>query len=485
MHAITTLVRRLTPRLLAALACAACLAPAHAQASFHFVSEPGDFIGKGATQTFSEPDSTFAFSGNSQQGVGVRIQAGGGLGFWSLDFSSGDGQLLQPGTHLFAQRFPSNPSGVPGLSVTGAGSGCNTLTGRFHVSEIERDPSGNITKFAADFEQHCEGADPALFGSVRLNSTAPSLIQRLMNSSQNFSSWSYFSEPGNWVGKGETKYFDQEDGSFTVNASSFGYVSMRFTGPGQFWSMDFEAPDTSQPMQPGFYPNATRWPFNPQGTAGISVFGNGAGCNTITGEFNVMEIEFDGGGGVKTLAIDFEQHCEGGAPALFGSLRHNSAIPPTYGLPDALPTVQPYCFGDVCPCGNGDALGGCANSTGGGATLTLGGGSTSVSEADLDLFVSGLPANQPSMMLVSNETGFLPMGNGALCLGTPLVRLAMAHADERGNIHFAPFDASGIGMVPNLAAGEVLHFQTWYRDAQGPCGAGTNFSNALHAVLKP
>lgn len=362
MHATPSWIRRTAALLLGALAAAASSAPAQAQASFHFVSEPGDFIGKGETQTFSEPGSTFSFSPNFQQGVGVQIQGAGTLGFWSLDFSSGDGQLLQPGTYLFAQRFPFNPSGVPGLSVSGAGSGCNTLTGRFHVSEIERNLAGDITKFAADFEQHCEGFDPALFGSVRLNSTAPSLIQRLMNSSQNATGLSHGNVSGYWVGMDETQ-------------------------------------------------------------------------------------------------------CLSGADVPFD--------------------VLPYCFGDVCPCGNEDSLGGCANSTGGGATLTLGGGSTSISGADLDLFVSGLPANQPSMMLVSNQTGSLPMGNGALCLGAPLVRLAMAHADERGNIHFAPFDASGIGMVPNLAPGEVLHFQAWYRDAQGPCGAGTNFSNALHAVLKP
>jgi hypothetical protein len=30
-------------------------------------------------------------------------------------------------------------------------------------------------RFAADFEQHCEGQDPALFGSVRYNSTVPTV----------------------------------------------------------------------------------------------------------------------------------------------------------------------------------------------------------------------------------------------------------------------------------------------------------------------
>ena len=36
---------------------------------------------------------------------------------------------------------------------------------------IVRGPGGTIESFAADFEQHCEGLPPALFGAVRFNST--------------------------------------------------------------------------------------------------------------------------------------------------------------------------------------------------------------------------------------------------------------------------------------------------------------------------
>jgi hypothetical protein len=39
-----------------------------------------------------------------------------------------------------------------------------------------------------------------------------------------------------------------------------------------------------------------------------------------------MEAAFDTAGNVLRLAIDFEQHCEDGTPALFGSVRFNSTV---------------------------------------------------------------------------------------------------------------------------------------------------------------
>ena len=48
---------------------------------------------------------------------------------------------------------------------------CNTLTGRFNVREVVYDTgTDEVLSFAADFEQHCEGAKPALRGSIRYNS---------------------------------------------------------------------------------------------------------------------------------------------------------------------------------------------------------------------------------------------------------------------------------------------------------------------------
>jgi hypothetical protein len=41
------------------------------------------------------------------------------------------------------------------------------LTGQFTIREITFDPAGAVTALFATYEQHCEGAAPALRGTIR------------------------------------------------------------------------------------------------------------------------------------------------------------------------------------------------------------------------------------------------------------------------------------------------------------------------------
>lgn len=36
-----------------------------------------------------------------------------------------------------------------------------------------------------------------------------------------------------------------------------------------------------------------------------------------------------------------------------------------------------------------------------------------------------------------------------------------------------------------IQPGSVWNFQVWHRDPSGPCGAGTNVTNALEVVFRP
>jgi hypothetical protein len=56
------------------------------------------------------------------------------------------------------------------MSISGNGRGSNTLTGIFSILEIDFGVDGAINAFAATFEQHSEGAAPALFGKIAYNS---------------------------------------------------------------------------------------------------------------------------------------------------------------------------------------------------------------------------------------------------------------------------------------------------------------------------
>jgi hypothetical protein len=144
--------------------------PAQAQTtSLTLNSQPGDFIGQGQTLTLTTNDGTFSARQNTPNSVSIfflGFQAGS---FWGLDFAAPQGAPLSVGVYEGATRFPFETPTSPGLSVDGDGRGCNTLTGRFEVLQVNVDTAGNVTNFAADFEQHCEGSSAALFGSIRIN----------------------------------------------------------------------------------------------------------------------------------------------------------------------------------------------------------------------------------------------------------------------------------------------------------------------------
>lgn len=131
-------------------------------------SQSGDYIGQGLSRIYTPVNGTFTVSRNYRQGVTVSFN-GQDLTTWTLDLAAPDGQPLTVGSYTAARRYPFTT--FNGLSFSGSGRGCNELTGRFIVKEIEVAPDGAVKRFAADFEQHCENMTPALFGGVRFHSS--------------------------------------------------------------------------------------------------------------------------------------------------------------------------------------------------------------------------------------------------------------------------------------------------------------------------
>ncbi len=131
--------------------------------AFAFASEPGDYIGAGQTRLFTPDESTFTSSFNGTTFAGSITPPGS---WWSVEIAAPPGQSLTAGTYENAVRWPFNGPGQPGLSVTGEGRGCNTVTGRFVVARVEQ--TGDSLAFEAAFEQHCEGGTAALFGQIRI-----------------------------------------------------------------------------------------------------------------------------------------------------------------------------------------------------------------------------------------------------------------------------------------------------------------------------
>lgn len=126
-----------------------------------------DFIYNGVLTVTS---GSWSVSGNAEHLAFNITPSGTGQGaWWSLDFDASDVPIdLAPGVYDMAQRYPFQSPDHPGLSISGDGRGCNTLTGRFQVHAYDHDAAG-VTRALVTFEQHCEGGPAVLRGCVAYN----------------------------------------------------------------------------------------------------------------------------------------------------------------------------------------------------------------------------------------------------------------------------------------------------------------------------
>lgn len=151
--------------------CASAAAALVNPASLSMTSEPGDYVGQGHAYHYSAPVDAFDTVG---AGPAMRVNVAAASGDrWSVALSAPDGRPLAPGTYAGATRYPFQAAGVPGLSVSGNGRGCNTLTGSFEVYEALYAADGTLTRLHATFVQHCEGMEPKLVGSIELGEAPP------------------------------------------------------------------------------------------------------------------------------------------------------------------------------------------------------------------------------------------------------------------------------------------------------------------------
>jgi parallel beta-helix repeat protein len=146
------------------------------------------------------------------------------------------------------------------------------------------------------------------------------------------------SSSGDFIGQGQTYVTtNQADigiagtpSTLTINAFGF---AIYFSGP------------NGTPLTVGTYINAARWPFN-EAQPGLSVSGNGRGCNTVCGEFRIFELHTDVDANVDRFWAKFTQVCACSLPPLRGEIRYNSQVAPppapprTLRVPGQFATIQ-------------------------------------------------------------------------------------------------------------------------------------------------
>ncbi|MFL5767606.1 MAG: hypothetical protein ACJ758_07165 [Actinomycetota bacterium] len=131
------------------------------------------------------------------------------------------------------------------------------------------------------------------------------------------------SDGGDYVGQGQTETYAPADSMIPIDGT-YHQIDGRITSDQDWWSFDFEAP-SGDVLAPGSSYQATRYPFNGNG-AGMDFSGNGRGCNELSGPFTINALNFFGNGTLKSLSIDFEQHCENMTPALHGRIRYRMPV---------------------------------------------------------------------------------------------------------------------------------------------------------------
>lgn len=398
-------------------------------------SQPGDYVGQGIIQTLTPADGTFSVTNGPNT---VTVEFNSAAQWWILQFGSPTSVKFGRGEFEGATRTAFRSPTRPGIDVGGDGRGCNTDAGRFLVSDFALAADGTVARLAIDFEQHCEGATPALYASLRYNSAVtaiprfgigstyalkgntgtsdssvivslsmpasspvtvqfatadgtavqgtdyvatigvvtfpagttsqtismPILGDRLARGNKSFhvklntpsgapigagnanvlirdpniaqTVLAMSSQPGDYIGQGQQYLITLSDGAFTPSNNA-NVVQMNINN-GDFWTTDFAGP-TSARLTTGDYENAQRYPFQPSGVPGLSVSGAGRGCNTLTGNFQVTKAGYNSTGTLQNFAANFEQHCEGQTPALFGWLRYHSVSDATIQGSSAVFTV--------------------------------------------------------------------------------------------------------------------------------------------------
>jgi hypothetical protein len=140
--------------------------------------------------------------------------------------------------------------------------------------------------------------------------------------------FSFQSEPGDYIGQGESRSYDPTNATFFVAYAGADIIYADIFGnDGETWSVWF-TPPLGDILAPGYvYNDARRAGFT--GRAGLDISGDARGCNALTGSFTVHSLRVDDFDNPVSLRVTFEQHCEDRDAALRGvfSWQHPGPLP--------------------------------------------------------------------------------------------------------------------------------------------------------------
>jgi hypothetical protein len=120
----------------------------------------------------------------------------------------------------------------------------------------------------------------------------------------------------------------------------------------------------------------------------------------------------------------------------------------------------------------------------GAPALIHGDGYATFSNNDLVLTVTQLPLHTTGLFLMSDMRAAVPLGNGFLCLRSPIYRLYPGSSSGSTGTASKSISLNVAPMLYVIHVGQTWNFQLWFRDIPGG-GAGTNLSDALQVTFLP
>ena len=279
-------------------------------------SDFGDWVGAGQNYLYTPLDSTITVTSS---GAHASVSVAGDED-WSGSFQGMNSiSLLEPGYYGDLQRYPFHNPVRGGLSWSGEGRGCNTLTGWFVIDNLNYD-GNTLTAIDLRFEQYCDGGPPlngVIHWDVNDTTMAPGpvvpppagLWEAPAGVTPDSGNYVYLeSSAGDYIGQGLNYLYTDADSTITIGAPGAA-LTVDVDG----WNGRFQAMNSLNYLEVGYYGDLQRYPFHNAVKGGLTWSGNGRGCNRLSGWFVVDSVSYTG---VTLTSIDlrFEQSCDGGPP---------------------------------------------------------------------------------------------------------------------------------------------------------------------------
>lgn len=301
------------------------------------VSQRGDFVGAGKTVSTGASAAFRVWGGG---GIMLGVKEPDGIEY-ELEFWPPLSQYFSPGYYERAYRLGSNPFGAAGLDVSADSRGCNELVGNFTVTEVGSDPLGNINRFAASFEQHCESStNPGLFGAINYHARGePDVVDDPGDCKVSTPiGFCFASQLGHPEGGGRLVTLDDKLATIALGVQRDSRIDANVATDSVSWHTGFAGPHGA-PLHVGHY--AMAGPLSQT----LPLLTNPT-CLGLAGSFDVLAIDYgtdsSGAGGETSTAaaggaggtpdetgstlerfdVDFSYVCDGSQSELRGKLRY-------------------------------------------------------------------------------------------------------------------------------------------------------------------